>query len=502
MDNPLYLFGISPEGRDEAWARKRFEAFREFHLGVEREINDPEYSAVCKFLRSLEFGRPPFDVTSLGTYSGVFRLRNRKLRVDEREKVVSWWKDRIESGREEKDIISGECLITGETTALARTHEPPTGSDIPGAKSNAKVVSFNFDSAQSYNKKQSFNSPVSLRAAFQYSTALKRLCRRGSRQRIQIGDATTVFWTERPTEAENLLPWVFDPPKEAEDESQKNALEKTLNEIAAGRYPGELGDRDTPFYMLGLSPNAARISVRFWLVSTLGDLIENLHRHFADLEIVRGPKDPPYPALWQLIRETARESKDIPPLLGGAVIRSVLSGAPYPSILFSSVLRRIRADRELRYVRAAVLKAYLNRNTRFGIEPLEKELTMSLDPDRPEPAYRLGRLFAELEKTQEDAQPGINATIKDRFYGAASATPGSVFPRLIRLNQHHLGKLEKGARTYHEKRIQQIADGLNDFPAHLRLRDQGLFAIGYYHQRQDIFTKKTEQTTQDPQEKE
>ena len=124
---------------------------------------------------------------------------------------------------------------------------------------------------------------------------------------------------------------------------------------------------------------------------------------------------------------------------------------------------------------------------------------MSLDPDRPEPAYRLGRLFAELEKTQEDAQPGINATIKDRYFGAASATPGSVFPRLIRLSQHHLGKLEKGARTYHEKRIQEIASGLDDFATHLSLRDQGLFAIGYYHQRQDIFTKKTDTATLIPE---
>jgi CRISPR-associated protein Csd1 len=268
-----------------------------------------------------------------------------------------------------------------------------------------------------------------------------------------------------------------------------------LKRIVKGEYPGEFGDPYTPFYVLGLSPNAARISVRFWLASTLGELIEKLHQHFADLRIAHREQDSEFPAVWQLLRETVRESKDLPPLLGGAVMRSVLTGSPYPNMLFTSIIRRFRADRELRYLRVAMIKAHLNRNTRFGIDPLDKELPMSLDPDRTEPAYHLGRLFAELEKTQEDALPRINDTIKDRYFGAASATPASVFPRLIRLSQHHLGKLEKGQRVYHERRIQEIAGKLDGFASHLSLRDQGLFAIGYYHQRQDMFTKKTEPET-------
>ncbi|HEY3391425.1 MAG TPA: type I-C CRISPR-associated protein Cas8c/Csd1, partial [Lacipirellulaceae bacterium] len=243
-------------------------------------------------------------------------------------------------------------------------------------------------------------------------------------------------------------------------------------------------------YVLGLSPNAARISVRFWLESTLGKVLANLRQHFADLRIARGERDPEFPAAWLILRETVRDSKDIPPLLGGAVMRAILMGTPYPSMLLSSMIRRIRADREVRYVRAAAIKAHLNRNTRSGIDPLDKELEMSLDPTRAEPTYHLGRLFAELEKSQEDALPGINATIKDRYFGAASATPASVFPRLIRMSQHHLGKLDGGNRTYHEKRIQEILGNVDQFPSHLSLRDQGLFAIGYYHQRQDIFTKK------------
>jgi CRISPR-associated protein Csd1 len=317
----------------------------------------------------------------------------------------------------------------------------------------------------------------------------------GSPQRIQIGDATTVFWTQKPTAAENLLPWIFEPTKEAEDASLKNEIHSVLKCIAEGEYPATFGERDTPFYILGLSPNAARISVRFWLPSTMGSLFDNLHDHFTDLRIIRSERDYEFPAAWQLIRETVRESKDIPPLLAGALMRAILTGQPYPSMLFSSMIRRIRADREVRYLRVATIKAFLNRNTRRGIDPLDKELGMSLEPGRKEHAYQLGRLFAELEKSQEDALPGINDTIKDRYFNGASATPASVFPRLIRLNQYHLNKLEKGKRIFHERRIQKIVGMLDFFPAHLSLRDQGLFAVGYYHQRQDIFTKKIEVET-------
>ena len=172
-------------------------------------------------------------------------------------------------------------------------------------------------------------------------------------------------------------------------------------------------------------------------------------------------------------------------------MRAVLGGGNYPDVLYYAVLRRIRADRQVNYLRAAMLKAYLNRNK-------DKELSVSLDPVRPEPAYHLGRLFAALEKAQEEALPGINATIKDRYFSSASASPAGVFPRLIRMNQHHVGKIERrDYRLTHEKRIQEIMDRLDGFPAHLNLNDQGLFAVGYYHQRKDIFTKKDNSTTEE-----
>ncbi|MEZ6146883.1 MAG: type I-C CRISPR-associated protein Cas8c/Csd1 [Planctomycetaceae bacterium] len=387
------------------------------------------------------------------------------------------------------------------TGPLARLHEPKIKGVWGGQSSGASIVSFNLDAFESYGKSQSMNAPVGEQAAFQYCTALNRLLADPGR-RIQIGDATTVFWTEQPTDAETLLPWVFDPSRDAEDEAQQKRVHAVLTRIAQGQYPHDIGEPDTPFYVLGLSPNAARISVRFWWKSSLGDLIVNLHQHFADLALARSDHDPEFPSVWRLLRETVRESKDLPPLLSGAVMRAILTGSPYPNLLFASLIRRIRTDRQVRYLRASMIKAHLNRNARVGLDPLQKEIGMSLEPERSEASYHMGRLFAELEKTQEDAQPGINDTIKDRYFGSASATPASVFPRLIKLSQHHLGKLDKGSRTYHEKRIQGIVDALNEFPSHLSLRDQGLFAIGYYHQRQDIFTKKAPSSDTATQEQE
>ncbi len=499
-DNPAYLLGYKADDLKPERTRESFEAFRQRHFDAASQIDDPEFSAVCTFLKQWnpEEAEQHEKLVDIGTGFGVFRIRATDHYVHNCEAVKAWWREQLEQEDGTSDAVTGQCLITGEQRPLARLHEPKIKGVWGAQSSGAAIVSFNLDAFESYGKSQSMNAPVGERMAFQYCTALNRLLA-DQHRRIQIGDASTVFWTDKPTEAENLLPWVFDPSRDAEDEALTNHVHAVLSQIAQGKYPDEFGDPKTPFYVLGLSSNAARISVRFWRVSTLGDLVENLHQHFADLAIVRSDRDPEFPSVWRLLRETVRDSKDLPPLLGGAVMRAVLTGSPYPSLLFTSLIRRILADRQVRYLRAAAIKAHLNRNTRFGIQPLEKELDMALDPDRTEPSYHLGRLFAELEKTQEDAQPGINDTIKDRYFGSASATPGSVFPRLIRLSQHHLGKLEKGSRTYHEKRIQGIAGQLDESPTHLSLRDQGLFAIGYYHQRQDIFTKKsgtTESATQ------
>ncbi|REJ86638.1 MAG: type I-C CRISPR-associated protein Cas8c/Csd1 [Planctomycetota bacterium] len=490
-DNTGYMLGFKPDDTKPERTAQTFEAFREKHLALQDSIDDPEFVAVCRFLTDWNPAEAPsHDVLNeIGGGFGVFRIRGQKHRVHERDAVQNWWREQL-AAQGAEDAALGQCLITGETGPLARLHEPKVKGVRGAQSSGAALVSFNFDAATSYGKEQSVNSPVSQQAAFQYCTALNMLLQSGSQQRIQIGDGTTVFWTEQPTAAESFMGMVLGGPA-TEDEALLSQLNALLKAIAAGNRPPELGDPDTRFFILGLSPNAARISIRFWHVSTLGQMVEHLRMHFSDLAIVRSrDRDPEFPYIWQLLRETARESKDVPPQLSGVLMRAIVTGTLYPDALASAVIRRIRADREMNYLRAAILKAWLTRHSRFDSHPLDKEIATMLDVERSEPAYHMGRLFAALEKAQEDALKGINATIKDRYFGAASATPGSVFPRLIRLSQHHLAKLETGAKIHRERNIQEICGRINEFPSHLNLRDQGLFAIGYYHQRQDFFTKK------------
>ncbi|MCL4491530.1 MAG: type I-C CRISPR-associated protein Cas8c/Csd1, partial [Nitrospirae bacterium] len=155
----------------------------------------------------------------------------------------------------------------------------------------------------------------------------------------------------------------------------------------------------------------------------------------------------------------------------------------------SSAIRRIRAEQEVTYPRASLIKAVLVRKARYKNE--KEEIAMGLDAGNTNAGYRLGRLFAVLEKIQEEASPGINATIRDRFYSSASSTPVTVFSHLLKLKNHHIAKLEnKGRAVNFEKLVGEIVDDINDFPAHLSLDDQGRFAVGYYHQRQDFFKKK------------
>ncbi len=495
-DNTGYMLGYKPDDDKPERTLQTFEAFRVRHLELRESIDDPEFDAVCTFLSKWnpESATDHTTLKETSTGFGVFRIRERTHYVHERDAVRSWWVSQPIGG-DDGSAVRGQCLLTGDVATLARLHEPKIKGVAGAQSSGASLVSFNDSAYHSFGRSQSYNAPVSESAAFQYGTALNYLLRSESGRRIQIGDATTVFWTESPSPAEELFSFVADPScVSAEDEVQKDRIRSILRHIADGASAKdlELGDGDTPFYVLGLSPNAARLSVRFWYVSTLRDLVNAIRQHFHDLDIVRSARDPEFPAVWQLLRETAREPKDIPPLLGGAVMRAVLNGTAYPQMLFAAVIRRF----------GLTAKFGRRRNSQGVPQPeildstfphFAKEIPVALDPDRPEPAYQLGRLFAELEKTQEDALPEINATIKDRYFSAASATPGSVFPRIIRMSQHHLSKLGtegSGSKVHHEKQIQEICGRVDSFPSHLNLNDQGLFALGYYHHRQNIFTKK------------
>ncbi len=504
-DNSSYMLGYKKDDEKPARTAEACDEYRKKHVGLEKELNVSEFSTVCRFLESwspakaLEYKTKLDDFAATGF--GVFQIQGATNYVHQMPAIKAWWAKQQDT--ETPDLIA-QCLVTGDMLPIAQTHQPAIKGVNGAQSSGALLISFNMTAVDSYgrDKQQGYNAPVSQTAVFNYANALNTMLGgpQSHRHRVIIGDATTVFWTEKATEAESLFADFLqgNEPEEGGESSQDQALSTRLKmfmEIlrqGGGSELTKLGDDpQTKFFILGLSPNASRLSVRFWHVATLGQMVDKLKAHYDALRLRRSSdKDPEFPAVWQILRQTGRESKDIPPLLSGPLMRSILTGSRYPQGLFNAVLNRIRADHDITFLRVCIFKAFLIRNHQLDIP-------MSLDTTRTEPAYLLGRLFAALEKTQEDALPGINATIRDRFYSAASATPGTVFPRLLRTYQHWLSKLEGGYKVNRERMVQQIMSGMNDMPSHLQLEGQGLFAIGYYHQRQDFFTKKDKtETTQ------
>lgn len=514
-DNTAYMLGfVSDDGKPDLEKRQEravrtFEAFRDRHIDLEGDIDDPAFTSVCRFLNSWSpedaHGQP--ELAEISSGFGVFQILGEAQYVHQKQEIQQWWESQTQST---SGGYHADCLISGQHDLIAPTHNKIKG--VSGAQSaGAAIVSFNEPAYESYGKHQSLNAPVSEHAAFRYTTALNALLDgpMKNRHRITLGDSTVVFWTNKPSVAEDVFARFASDGSAAldsldvQDEPIRKKLEVFLRALRHGREAyGEIDDQPVmnEFNLLALAPNAARLSVRFFYRGTIQELLDNLRGHFKDIAILPQPAagkrkaDPEFPAAWLLLRQTARVSKEIPPILGGALLRSIITGSLYPAGLFAAVIRRIHADREINFARACVIKGYLVRN-------LKQEVSMSLDIERSDPAYRVGRLFAALEKTQADALGTVNASIRDRFYSSASATPRSVFPRLLRTYQHHLGKLSGGHKVNREKLIQEIIDPLESFPAHLNLADQGLFAIGYYHQIRFFFTKKSDSDPNEAQER-
>jgi CRISPR-associated protein Csd1 len=398
------------------------------------------------------------------------------------------------------------CLVTGEQAPVQRLHTAIKG--VWGAQTaGANIVSFNARAFESYGKteRQGENAPVSKAVAFAYTTALNHLLRKDSPQRIQVGDASTVFWTDKASDLETVVPDIFGEAPQDDPDAGTRAVQALLTAVHQEHGPSTQDDGNH-FHILGLAPNAARISIRFYYCLRLPELGKRIEQHFKDLEIVRGAHghDPQYPSLFRLLTAVAVQNKadNIPPNLGGAIVDSIFAGedVPYPALWLNTAVARCRAEQNVTYIRAASIKACLNRQIRRASVPsprlnTEKEFTPMLDLANNNPGYRMGRLFAVLEKIQEEASPGLNATIRDRYYGAASSTPVAVFTTLLRLKNAHLKKLPAPRNTYFEKLLGEVVAPVTDFPKHLSLPDQGRFALGYYHQRQDFFTKKPDDST-------
>jgi len=419
----------------------------------------------------------------------AFKLEGDREFVHERPEVRKLW----DSFAKQKEYPQGISLVDGQIHHLQPQYAQfKLGSSSTGAS----LTSFNKKAYESYGKDGGENAPISVEAEFKSSAALKFLLRRDNELRIDIGGGVFLFWAERKSSIEEGVKGFLAPERDPDKEVE---VEKFLEAARSGVLPNELkGDEKLEFYILGLALNRARVALRFWHVSTVEELMCRLKNHFKNLEMERGSeRDIKHPRIRHLLRETAREDKDISPVLGGALMRSILSGSPYPMSLYQGVMERVRVDRKDRkdrkddkkkdkyinwYLRASILKAVLTRN-------YKKEIPMSLDTERRETAYLLGRLFAVLEKTQKDAEPDINTTIRDSYFSAAATTPASVFPRLLQLSQHHIKKSEYGYVS--EKRMEEIMEHIESFPSHMDLQDQGLFAIAYYQQRIKKYKKRT-----------
>lgn len=509
-DKTSYVLGVS--AKEGGRSAQEHLAFKEQHVALLSDSADSGLQALLKFLARWtpeQFQSPRFNPEMLDS-NLVFRLDGQLQYLHDTPAAQAIW-NRLQAGADSKE---GICLVTGQHRPLARLH--PAIKGVNGAQSaGASIVSFNLESFTSYGKTQGDNAPVSEQAAFAYTTVLNHLLRRddSNHQRQQIGDATVVFWAEaadaaQADAAQNLFWDMLDPP--ADDASETERLRQALDAVAKGRPLRELSpdlEDETRLYVLGLAPNVSRLSIRFWETGSLRNFARRLAEHFQDLALEPRPWKTA-PAMWRLLHATApsrdgkSKSEDIPPQLAGELTRAILSGSRYPRSLLANTVMRLRADKaaknpyiecEVFGMRAALCKAILARDLRLGVKGINEEIPMSLDKEASNPGYRLGRLFAVLESAQRGALgTQVNATIRDRYYGAASATPATVFPMLLRNTQNHLAKLRKeksGLAVTLEREISEIVDGLpSHFPRSLRLEDQGRFAIGYYHQSQARFT--------------
>ena len=485
-ENSGYLLGIKQKEEPQR-SLKCFETARELHHALLDGVDSPNAKAILRFFDSWqpeEAAQHPMlsgeldEITAGGNL--VFRIEGTYPQEDSRIREA-WDKARNSSS---KDAVKMQCLITGQEDEIVAVH--PSIKGVRDAQSSgAALVSFNAPAFCSYGHEQNYNAPVGKHAAFAYTAALNHLL--SDRNSVQhIGDTTVVCWAEGAEEAyQNLaqfalfgqeMPGLTD-----------NDLRAALKRLANGLPCDDLGvDPKRPFYVLGLAPNAARLSVRFFLHDSFGKLMKNVNDHYDRMEIVRPSFDKQeILPLWLMLRETVNlnsRDKAPSPAMAGATVRAVFSGGPYPASLLEAVMLRIRAESSVTHGRAAIIKAYYLKNPHSDCP--KEVLTVSLNEASNNPAYVLGRLFSIYENVQQAANRGIKATIKDKYFNSAAAMPASIFPVLNNLYQKHLRKLSPGLRKYFDNQVVELKSKLGEsYPVRMTLAQQGAFDLGYYHQR-------------------
>lgn len=497
-DNASYFVGIDAKGNPEK-TKKRFLKAKELHLSLLSEIDDAFAKAICSYFSTWDIASARQNPIVNGHIEELESGANlvfmfREGFPPDKTGIKAAWQHYYDSSPEYENVM--RCLVSGELTEAMKTHPPIKG--VMGAQSSgATLVSFNAPAYCSYGHEQNINAPVGKYAAFAYTTALNSLLSDREHTKI-IGDTTVVYWAEdADTQTQDAFACILD----GGDTVSNADLDGFMTAISQGRNANWNGlpvFPDNRFYVLGLSPNAARLSVRFFLQDTFGGIVKHIKEHYDRLEVAadgRGKRGPI--PLWALLRETVNpksSSKAASPQMAGDTLRAILTGGPYPATLYQQTQLRIRSDRNIPHEKAAIIKAYLIKNTQN--ENNKEALTVELNETTTYQPYILGRLFSVLEAIQLKANPGINSTIKDKYFTSACATPSVVFPTLLKLAESHMKKLEAGMRIYYAKQLGGLTSMLTEsFPAHMNLNDQGIFQLGYYHQTQKRFEKKDKTET-------
>lgn len=504
-DTSSYLLGVDGKGKADR-SIDCFAASKALHLQLLKEVDSPVARAIVRFFEHWDPSQAASHPALQEDWEELLKGGNLTFSLDklfaaQDPAIADAWTRHYEDSSDDAEPI--RCLVTGQTGTLARVH--PRIKGVVGAQRNgAALVSFNAPAFCSFEHEQGANAPVSDYAAFAYTTALNTLL--ADRNRVsRVGDTTILCWAAGGESAyqDCFLMSIFN------DSYTENDILNTLHHLSKGesiQWDDTRLSPDTLFYVLGLAPNAARLSVRFFWQNSFGALARNLERHYQRLEIIR-PSFDKFPTLpiWRLVLETVRKASpgsrapEPHPRLAGDLLLAVLNDTLYPATLLNGVEQRIHAERNVSRGQAAILKAYYTKYLeQFQPDsPMKEALTVELNEQTNYLPYLLGRLFAVLEGLQQSANPGINTTIKDRYFNSASATPAIVFPQLINLAQKHLNKLDGGLAVYYDKQITELSSRITQtLPTRMSLAEQSAFQLGYYHETQRRYTAKNNKEEQ------
>lgn len=496
-DNSKYMLGFDKDGSSKR-VLECFQAAKEKHLELLEQAEGEMAASIKAFFETWnpekeEEKLKESEIWEALTDGGNLIFYMNGCEAQEDEEIKELWNEKQNSCDGEEGGNTGICLVTGKKAEISRIHRTIKG--VPGAQSSgAALVSFNAPAFESYGKEQSYNAPVGKYAEFAYTTALNYLLSQRN-YTFQLGDTMVVYWAENGQKAyQDVFSFALVPTVDNRETIRE--IFDCIKKDQPIKVEDIEMDSEQRFYILGLAPNAARLSVRFFYQDSFGKILEHISEHYERMKIVQPSWETrEYMSIRDMLMETVNQnSRDKSPIpnMAAMVMQAVLSGGRYPASLYTDTLIRIRADqgeRKLSWGRTAILKAYLIRNTNWK----EGVNYMGLNKENSEQPYLLGRLFAVLEFIQKDTNPGIKATIRDRYFNSACATPASVFPILIKLMNSHMKKLERdnlGAKISYENQLTEIMGKLDEFPRRLTLEEQGKFDLGYYHQVQDKYTKR------------